>query len=190
MLVAVILLGAVLLGLTGLPLLFGSPPGQAGVPLAAYANFEGAQTSPVRIAPSGGRLLAVNTADARLSVFDLAEPASPRLVAEIPVGIEPVSVNPRTDDEVWVVNQESDSVSIVSLSRGIVVDTLQVKDEPADVIFVGNLAFVTVSRSNELAVFDVASHVEMARLPLAGVNPRTLAASPDGRELYVAFALS
>jgi hypothetical protein len=39
------------------------------------------------------------------SVFSLATPASPSLGAEIPVGIEPVSVNPWTDDEVWVLNE-------------------------------------------------------------------------------------
>jgi YVTN family beta-propeller protein len=156
----------------------------------AYANFEGAQTSPLRLAPSGRTLFAVNTPDARLSVFDLADPKSPRLAAEIPVGIEPVSVNPRTDDEVWVVNQVSDSVSIVSVARGIVVDTLQVKDEPSDVVFVGNLAFVTVSRSNAVRVFDATTRAVVASIPLEGENPRAIAASPDGAKVYAAFALS
>jgi hypothetical protein len=33
------------------------------------------------------------------------------LIAEIPVGIEPVSVHPRSNNEVWIVNEVSDSVS-------------------------------------------------------------------------------
>ena len=53
------------------------------------------------------------------------------------MGIEPVSINPRTRDEAWVVNQESDSVSIVSVSEGIVIDTICCKDEPSDVVFAG-----------------------------------------------------
>src|SRR5581483_11596454 len=78
---------------------------------AGYVNFEGKQTSPIRLSPDGSRLFAVNTPDARLSVFDLSRPSDPRLIAEIPVGLEPVSVNPRNNDEVWVVNEVSDSVS-------------------------------------------------------------------------------
>ena len=49
----------------------------------------------------------------------------PVLVAEIPVGTGPVSVKARTADEVWVVNEVSDSVSIVSLSRHAVIATLR-----------------------------------------------------------------
>src|SRR5215467_2479499 len=124
----------------------------------AYVNFEGKQTNPLRLSPDGSRLFAVNTPDARLSVFDVSQPSNPRLIAEIPVGVEPVSVNPRNNDEVWVVNEVSDSISIVSISQRIVVDTLYVKDEPADVVFAGGKAFVTAARKNMVAVFDVSSH--------------------------------
>src|SRR4051812_17605159 len=103
---------------------------------SAYVNFEGAQTHPIRLSGDGTRLYAVNTADARLSVFDLTSPLNPKLLSEIPVGIEPVSVNPRTNDEVWVVNQESDTISVVSVSKGIVTDTILTRDEPMDVVFV------------------------------------------------------
>src|SRR3982751_2072933 len=82
---------------------------------AAYVNFEGKQTSPVRLSPDGTRLFAVNTPDARLSVFDVTLPSNPKLIAEISVGVEPVSVNVRNNDEAWVVNEVSDSVSIVSV---------------------------------------------------------------------------
>src|SRR5215510_4492869 len=99
-----------------------------------YVNFEGKQTRPIRLSPDGTRLFAVNTPDARLSVFDVTHPLSPFLIAEIPVGVEPVSVNPRDNNEVWVVNEESDSISIVCVSNRIVADTLPAKDEPADVV--------------------------------------------------------
>lgn len=166
---------------------------QTGITSANFVNFEGAQTNPIRLSPDGTRLFAVNTPDARLSVFDLTTPSAPQLLSEIPVGIEPVSVNPRTNDEAWVVNQVSDSISIVSVATGVVVDTLQVKDEPADVVFAGTerkLAFVSVSRSNQVRVFDAASRTEVARIALEGENPRALAVSPDGSRVYVAFALS
>src|SRR5262245_35143761 len=83
----------------------------------SYVNFEGKQTSPVRLSPDGTRLFAVNTPDGRVSVFDVSQPSNPRLLAEIPVGIEPVSVQPVNNDEAWVVNEVSDSISVISVSR-------------------------------------------------------------------------
>src|SRR5207248_7646990 len=120
----------------------------------SYVNFEGKQTSPVRLSSDGTRLFAVNTPDGRVSVFDVSQPSNPRLLAEIPVGLEPVSVNPRNNDEVWVINEVSDSISIVSISQRIVTDTIYVKDEPADVVFAGSKAFVSAARKNLIAVFD------------------------------------
>ena len=136
----------------------------------SYVNFEGKQTNPVRVSPDGTRLFAVNTPGASVSVFDLADPAKPKLIAEIPVGIEPVSVNPRSSDEVWVVNEISDSVSVVSVSQGIVMVTLPAKDEPMDVVFAGNRAFVSIGRSNKLAVFDTDTRVQLLRIPLKGLK--------------------
>jgi DNA-binding beta-propeller fold protein YncE len=156
----------------------------------AYVNFEGKQTNPVRLSPDGSRLFAVNTPDARLSVFDVSNPGNPVLIAESPVGIEPVSVNPRSNDEAWVVNEVSDSVSIVSVARGIVTDTLQAKDEPCDVVFAAGRAFVSCSRNNLIRVLDCLTHAELAAIPVAGLNPRALAVSPNGTKVYAAFALS
>src|SRR5204863_1683376 len=93
-------------------------------------------------------------------------------------------------DEAWVVNQVSDSISVLSVSRGIVTDTISVKDEPGDVVFIGQRAFVSVARNNEVRVFDVSTHAQVGTIPLLGQSPRALAASADGTKLYVAFALS
>src|ERR1051325_3761677 len=156
----------------------------------SYVNFEGKQTRPISLSPDGTRLFAVNTPDARLSVFDVTHPLSPFLIAEIPVGVEPVSVNPRDNNEVWVVNEVSDSVSIVSVMNRMVMDTLAAKDEPADVVFAGGKAFVSESRNNQVAVFDLVSHALLTNIGLSGLNPRSLAANTNGTKVYVAFALS
>jgi DNA-binding beta-propeller fold protein YncE len=180
-----------LLGLAVLSVAAAIGPAAAQVPPNEFVNFEGAQTNPIRLSSDGTRLFALNTPDTRVSVFDISNPSSPALIVEIPVGIEPVSVNPRTDDEAWVVNQESDSVSIVSVSQGIVTDTIYVKDEPSDVVFAGNnLAFVSVARSNLINVYDVTSHALVKSIPVIGENPRALAVSADGSKVYAAFALS
>jgi YVTN family beta-propeller protein len=157
---------------------------------SSYVNFEGKQTSPIRLSADGTRLFAVNTPDARLSVFDVSQPSNPRLLAEIPVGVEPVSVNPRTSDEVWVVNEVSDSISIVSISQRLVTDTIYVKDEPADVVFAGGRAFVSAARKNLIAVFDATTHNLVTNITLFGENPRALALNTNGTKVYAAFALS
>src|ERR1043166_4754688 len=155
-----------------------------------FVNFEGKQTAPVRLSPDGSRLFAVNTPDNRLSVFDVSNPLNPILIAEIPVGLEPVSVNPVNNDEAWVVNEVSDSVSIVSVSQHIVTDTLYVKDEPADVVFANGRAFVSCARNNQIAVFDQVTHANVANIPVFGENPRSLCVNSNGTKVYAAFALS
>lgn len=176
-------------GLGSAALLACSPVVSAQTAPATYANFEAAQTSPIRLSADGTRLFAVNTPADMLSVFDLTQPSAPALIAQIPVGIGPVSVAPRSNDEVWVVNQVSDSISIVSVSRGIVTATLSVRDEPADVVFARNRAFVTAARNNRIDVFDLATRQRLTSLPLFGSNPRALAVSPGGSLVYAAFAL-
>jgi YVTN family beta-propeller protein len=164
----------------------------AQVPPSEFVNFEGAQTNPIRISADGTRLYALNTPDSQLSVFDLTNPAAPALIAEIPVGIEPVSVNvnPTNNNEAWVVNQISNSVSVVSVSQGIVTDTINCKAEPSDVVFAGGNAFVSVARSNLINVYSIATHQLVQSIPVKGENPRALAVSGDGSRVYAAFALS
>ncbi len=155
----------------------------------SFVNWENPHVHPLELTPDGSRLLAVNTADNRLVVFDLTG-REPRLTASIPVGLEPVSVRARSNTEAWVVNHISDSVSIVNLLTSNVVATVPTEDEPADVVFAGwpRRAFVTCSQVNTVLVFDPAWPLAPARrVPLKGEDPRALAVSPDGRKVYAAI---
>ncbi len=169
------------------------PATTAVPPPTSYANFEAAQTNPLRLSADGNSLFAANTANNTLSVFDVSQPSNPQLLNEIPVGVGPVSVNPRTSDEIWVVNQVSNSVSVVSVSQGIVTDTIRTGPgtEPMDVVFAGNnQAYVSCSRSNSVNVYDTNSHALITSIPLFGGSPRALAVSNDGSMVYAAFAIS
>ena len=159
---------------------------------ASYTHFEARHTHSIALTPDGTKLLACNTPDSRLSVFDVSSATNvePTLIAEIPVGLESVSVRARTNDEAWVVSELGDSVSIVSLSRGVVIDTLSVPDEPADVVFLQGKAFVTCARNNTVRVFDAVTRAELASIPLQGNYPRALAADPASGKIYAAFLLS
>lgn len=161
-----------------------------GLRAQPFVNYEAKQTSPVRLSPDGSRLFAVNTPDGRLSVFDVTNPKNPILIAEIPVGVEPVSVNPVSNDEAWVVNEVSDSVSIVSVAQHAVTETLYVKDEPADVVFANGRAFVSCGRNNQIAVFDQVTHASLTNIPVFGESPRSLCVNSNGTRVYAAFALS
>ncbi|MCA9774379.1 MAG: hypothetical protein KC466_18320, partial [Myxococcales bacterium] len=106
----------------------------------------------------------------------------------IPVGLDAVAANARTNNEVWVVNQISDSVSIVDLAAGNVVRTLAVGDEPADVVFAGDpeRAFVSISQENRIKIYDPANPgAAPVVVPIAGEDPRALAT--DGIRVYAAI---
>lgn len=174
-----------------------------------FVNWENPHVHPIDMTPDGSLLLAVNTPDNRLEVFDLAS-GTPVHLASIPVGLDPVTVRARNDAEAWVVNHISDTISIVDLITGNVVATISTDDEPADIVFAGSpeLAFVTCSQADSLLVLDpsnpAAPVISFAQAPqdqsplptqlgatvrlnLAGNDPRAMAVRRDGGEVYVAF---
>lgn len=169
----------------------------------SFKNFESPQVHPLAITPDGKRLLAVNSPNATLSVFQLSDAFPPRLTAEIPVGLEPVSVAVRNNNEAWVANWLSDSISIVDLATGNVTRTVDVGDEPTDILFAGSarpMAFVCVSGGGSLLtgtpidrlgrgqvkVFNPDSAVLVPQtIEIFGKQPRALARNADGSKVFV-----
>ncbi|HTO90673.1 MAG TPA: hypothetical protein VMJ70_06035, partial [Candidatus Sulfotelmatobacter sp.] len=154
-----------------------------------FVHFESPHVHPACLTPSHDRLLVVNTPDNRLSVFDLTGD-TPARVAEIFVGLEPVSVAALDDSIAWVVNQLSDDVSIVNLTTMNVQATLRVGDEPGDVVFAGTptRAYVSVSQEDVVKVYDP-SNLSTAPnvIDAQGHLPRALARTADGSRVYVAL---
>ncbi|MFM8559965.1 MAG: YncE family protein, partial [bacterium] len=153
-----------------------------------FLHFESGQVHPLAITPDGTRLLAVNTPDGRLSVFSLTGPV-PQRVAEIPVGLEPVSVAVRDNNEAWVVNHLSDDISIVNLQTMHVRATLRVGDEPSDVVFAGSplRAWVSVSQEDAIKLYDPANPSAAPQvLAVPARKPRSLAVSSDRLTVYAA----
>lgn len=126
-----------------------SPSAQAASP--NFIAFESGHVRPIAQSADGTRLFAVNTPNNTLDVFNIT-PTGLQLFARVPVGLEPVAVALRTDNEVWVVNHLSDSVSVVSLDGAPrVVRTLLVGDEPRDIVFAGSpaRAFITTAHRGQ-----------------------------------------
>ncbi len=154
-----------------------------------FVNWETAHIHPLDLTPDGSRLLAVNTADNRLEVFDVSS-GTPVLLSEIPVGLEPISVRAQSNTRAWVVNNISDSVSVVDLTARNVIATLKTKDEPSDVVFAGTplRAFVSCSQANVVQVFDPFNLTTVPTdIAINGEDPRALAVSPGGQSVYAAI---
>src|SRR5687767_606665 len=121
---------------------------------SSFVNWEHPHVHPLDVTPDQSKLLAVNTADNQLEVFDITSGRPVRL-SSIPVGVDPVSVRAFSNTEVWVANHISDSISIVSLTTMNVIRTLTTRDEPCDIVFAGpSRAFVSCSQPNVVMVFN------------------------------------
>lgn len=161
----------------------------SGLAQTGFINFESPQSHPIDVTPDGSKLVAVNTADGQLEVFDLVDGMPVRRGA-VPVGVDPVSVRVRSNGEAWVVNQISDSVSVVDLASMRVMRTILVGDEPADIVFTVKpaRAFVSLAASSRLVSFDPASATpSLTTTVINGAQPRALAVSPSGTLVYVAI---
>jgi len=125
--------------------------GQAKAVSPSYVEFESGHVRPIAKSMDGSKLFAVNTPNNTLDIFDIRG-AQPALMASVPVGLDPVAVAVRSDNEVWVVNHLSDSVSVVSLAGSPrVIRTLLVGDEPRDIVFAGSpaKAFITTAHRGQ-----------------------------------------
>ena len=144
-----------------------------------FVNFESGHVRPLALAPDGTRLLAVNTPDNRLAIYDVG-PGTLTLAGEVRVGLEPVAVAARVHGatgalEAWVVNHLSDSVSVVEVdpanpALARVTRTLWVGDEPRDVVFAGpagDRAFVTTARRGQNVPASVPPLVSEEGVPRA-----------------------
>ncbi|MBV8757598.1 MAG: beta-propeller fold lactonase family protein [Deltaproteobacteria bacterium] len=181
-----------------------------------YTLFESLQTRPLAISPNGKLLFACNTPDNRLEIFKIG-PHGLDAVASVSVGLEPVAVAVRSEDEVWVVNHLSDSVSIVKVDGAShtshVIRTLLVGDEPRDIVFAHDRAFITTAHRGQSSpddpglfdpttgradvwVFDAnqlgssAGGDRIGKVTLFADSPRALAVSPDGNTVYAAPFMS
>jgi DNA-binding beta-propeller fold protein YncE len=148
----------------------------------SFIAFESGYVRPIALTPDGATLLAVNTPDNQLEVFEVTA-AGLTHVESISVGMEPVSVAARNNNEVWVVNHLSDSVSIVDLSASPakVVRTLLVGDEPRDIVFAGtggtDRAFITTAHRGQEMIAE-------------GFDPQTTTAGVGRADVWVFNALN
>ncbi len=183
---------------------------------STFLTFDTLQGRPIAISPDGTQLFAVDTPDNHLEIFDIDGNGDLIPAGSVPVGMEPTAVAARNNDEVWVVNFLSDSVSVVDVSGLVprVVRTLLVGDEPSDIVFAGpsdDRAFITTTHRGQnspypdgeydtegigradIWVFDAANlgtslgGNALTIITVFGDKPRALARSTDGSKVYAAI---
>jgi DNA-binding beta-propeller fold protein YncE len=200
-----------LLTALSLTILVAALPAQA----APYALFESGQVRPLALSGDRQHLFATNTPDNRLEIYRVTDNGLEHQ-GSVTVGLEPVAVAVRDDNEIWVVNHLSDSISVVDVcdpAHPRVKQTLLVGDEPRDIVFAGpsrSRAFITTAHRGQNAPFDPelttpgvgradvwvfdANNLGPSSLggaPLTVITlftdtPRALAVSPDGARVYAA----
>lgn len=185
---------------------------------ASVAVFESGPVRPLALSADGQRLYVTNAPANCLEIYAIENDAL-RLVSAVSVGLEPVAVAERNANEIWVVNHLSDSVSVVRLDgTPRVLRTLQVGDEPRDIVFAGNnrdRAFITAANRGQnrpgfnstslvtsgagradVWVYDAAQLDDSLNgkpvtvLTLVADVPRALAVSNDGRTVYAGVFMS
>ncbi|MBL8879256.1 MAG: YncE family protein [Phycisphaerales bacterium] len=158
------------------------------IAIGPYINFESPAVRPLALHAASNTLLAVNTPNNSLVVFNISS-GVPVLEREYPVGLEPVAVAfaPGAGRTAWVVNRISDSISVVDVHTGRVVDIIPTGDEPVNIMFnsAGTAAFI-VLESGQLVAIDVATRSVISTLALPGNNPRAAAYDAGAQRVYVA----
>jgi hypothetical protein len=151
-----------------------------------YVNWENHPVHALDISPDKTRLAVTHTADNRVQLFDISL-GYPTRIGHVKVGVDPVSVRFRDNNELWIVNHISDSVSIVDFENKRIINTLQTKDEPFDVIFANNKAFVSCSQANQIMIYnlnDVNALPEI--IDVMAEDPRAMTVNDNGSKVYIA----
>ncbi|MCY4046172.1 MAG: hypothetical protein OXE99_14005 [Cellvibrionales bacterium] len=130
-----------------------------------YVNFESAHVRTMATSSDGKYLYVTNTQDNRVDILSRDENGLLLPVDSVPVGLEPVALAIH-NDELWVVNHLSDSISIIDLTdKPFVKRTLLVGDEPRDIIFANDKAFITTAHRGQHRTHPSLSDVDGAGDP-------------------------
>lgn len=148
-------------------------------------TFIAFESAPVRpIAKLDNLLLVTNTPASRLSIYTIKKSGQLQATASIPVGLEPVSVSiyqKGKTKQAWVINHLSDSISIIDLTQPNfpIIRTLLVGDEPRDIVFAQDKAFITTAHRGQHR-----AHHSIKSVPGAG-DPKLFTASTPRADVWV-----
>jgi YVTN family beta-propeller protein len=183
-LVALALTGLAIAALSSGLVLRGTTPA-AGVTPARFAGPTSSQ--PLALSADGGVLAVVNPDAGSVSIFDLRADRN-RLLARVPVQVEPWSVALLPDgSKAFVANTVSGTVSVMRLNiaNGVIQRPhkhIAVGTEPYGLALTpnGSKLYVSNARSSTISVIDTATETVVKTIFGVGLEPRGLAVSNDG----------
>lgn len=178
-----LLRGFLFILLGGLVCISPVPAGSQAAP--AGVSYSG---STLAVTPDGASLLVANPDSNTLSFVDLA---THTVQAEIPVGLQPVSLVVAADGErAYVINQASNSLSVVDIALRSVVHSQSVGERPSGVALSPDGRFLAVAESGEdrIRLLDPLSLSTQALIAVSD-RPYGLAFTPDSRRLLVTHLL-
>ena len=171
---------------------------QSALP-AKQARFSGASASqPLALSADGDLLAVANPDNDSVSFFDTSR-ATPRQIAEVPVGREPNGVALSPDGrEAYVANTVDGTVSVIKITgngKNIKVHkVVRVGTEPYGVAITpdGRKVYVTNGRSNSVSVINARNNHVVDTIENVGIEPRGLAITGDDDDeiVYVTQFLS
>ncbi|WP_375462549.1 beta-propeller fold lactonase family protein [uncultured Methylobacterium sp.] len=162
--------------------LFVLVPGEAGLRLDGEIAV-GASPSGIAVTPDGATLLVANREANSVSLVDAATRRETRVVA---VGQHPfgITIDPQ-GQRAYTANVTGDDVSVIDLAQAREVGRVRTGTRPYVVALAGGRGFVTDQYSGTVTAFDLATLQPVGRVEV-GDHPEGIAASADGRALYVA----
>lgn len=113
------------------------------------------------------------------------------LIAEVDVGLRPVSIAQTNAGDIWVVNQKSSSISVIDATTQSVTQTIALPEnsQPYGLVIGSNTAYVALEAAGEIAVIDVSSGQVSERASYT-FKPRHLTLSGDGNQLYASVFIT
>lgn len=119
----------------------------------------------VVVTPDGRRAVVANLTNNTVTVLDLSNPASPQVVMNVPVGVQPtaLAVNPQKQNEAYVANLGSQFFSVLDISkdqRSALTGVVQMNTQSSgiQVSSDGKNLFVTeFKNSANLRIYDLAN---------------------------------
>jgi YVTN family beta-propeller protein len=144
--------------------------------------IESSKSGPIDITADGSTVVVANIDVGTVSFFDVGDDHLLTKTLEVRTGDEPrsVAILPNLP-RVYVANTVSGTVSVLDLTNGSTIATIEVGTEPWAAVASPNGSFVAVANANDdaVAVIDTTTNAIIATVPV-GRSPRALAFTNDG----------
>jgi YVTN family beta-propeller protein len=148
----------------------------------AYTISIGSAPYGIRVNPKSSDVYVTNSYDGTVSVI-----RGKNVVATIPVGKFPTRGLDMTPDGslLFVVNVESNNISIINTTRNEVVNSIHTGISPGGIAISPNgwYAYIANPGSGNISILQISDNT--IRVSLSMENASTMAVSPDGKVLYV-----